>query len=50
MKIAECHCHLCNLQFKIEFTTDMVEYNYMTCPICRGDECKVDWIMRNGDE
>lgn len=50
MRIAECNCEYCGLRFKIEFKQDMENYKYITCPICTGDECKVNWIMRNGEQ
>jgi len=52
MKKAECICAMCGLRFQILFDdiTDVPPYTYMTCPICASSECKVNWIMRNGDE
>ena len=43
MKIAECHCAMCDREFKINFDGDKLfpDYIYVVCPSCGSKECKV---------
>jgi len=49
MRIAECECHHCGKEFKIEFKSNVDDYDFVICPICGNENCKVLCVLSNGE-
>jgi len=45
MRFARVKCLECNEEFIIKFRNDIPKFK-LTCPICKGERCRVVWIDR----